>query len=438
MNDVTRYADMKDSGVEWIGQIPSHWKVARLKDVASIFRGGSPRPIEAYLTSDDRGLNWIKIGDTVKGYKYIDKVRQKIHPEGLSKTRMVYKGDLILTNSMSFGEPYILNIDGCIHDGWVCLQNINIEKEFLYYTLVSSLCKEQFQLQVAGGVVKNLNVDKIGTVYIFIPSDKEQLAIVDYLNAQCSQIDEIITEARTGIDEYKKWKASVIYEAVTKGLDPHAEMKDSGVAWIGKIPSHWKIVSLKRLCSVITDGSHFSPETVDNGYPYITATDVRGSGIDYTSTKYISEKDFFILQKQGCQPLKGDVLIVKDGATTGRVGVMIDDTKCVALSSVAFLRPNKNTTTDYLRWLLESEIIQFQIQKSMAGSAMPRTTLTKLVNYLGIICPLLEQQKISSYINYKCSEIDQLINEKEALIADLESYKKSLIYEVVTGKRKII
>ena len=209
------HAEMKDSGVEWIGKIPKHWQVTRLKNIASVARGGSPRPIEDYLTSEDSGLNWIKIGDTIKGYKYIDAVRQKIRHEGLSKTKIVHKGDLILTNSMSFGEPYILNIDACIHDGWVCIQDIHIEKEFLYYTLVSNLCKEQFKLQVSGGVVKNLNVDKIGIIYIFVPSYEEQKNIIDYLNSKCSEIDNLIGEKEALIADLESYKKSLIYEVVT-------------------------------------------------------------------------------------------------------------------------------------------------------------------------------------------------------------------------------
>lgn len=145
---------MKDSGVPWIGEIPEGWLIQRMKNIATIARGGSPRPIEDYLTYDEAGLNWIKIGDTIKGYKFIDQVQQKIRIEGLPKTRFVHKGDLILTNSMSFGEPYILNIEGCIHDGWVCLQYIKINILFLYYLLCSQLCIEQFKLLTSGGVVQ--------------------------------------------------------------------------------------------------------------------------------------------------------------------------------------------------------------------------------------------------------------------------------------------
>ena len=161
-------------------------------------------------------MNWIKIGDTIKGKKYITSVKQRIKKEGLSKTRCVHKGDLLLTNSMSFGQPYILDIDGCIHDGWVCLADLKkIEKEYLYYFLCSQLCMTQFNLQVAGGVVQNLNVDKIGVTKIFVPPLLEQQEIVKYLDNMCEQIDSLILEKESLIEEMQVYTKALIFEVVT-------------------------------------------------------------------------------------------------------------------------------------------------------------------------------------------------------------------------------
>ena len=270
-----------------------------------------------------------------------------------------------------------------------------------------------------------------------MPALIEQHTIANFLDKKCSEIDAIIADAKASIEEYKAWKASIIYEAVTKGLDPHAEMKDSGVEWIGKIPKHWGTTALKRICKRISDGSHYSPPTTAFGLPYVTAGDIHGKGINYTKCRTISKSDFDLLVKTNCQPHLGDVLLVKDGATTGRVGLMTDDGPCVLLSSVAMLTPNDGISSEYLMYLLESDVFQYQIKKTMAGSAMPRTTLSKLMVYTAILCPFDEQVEIVNYLNAKCSHIEDLISEKLSLISDLESYKKSLIYEVVTGKRKV-
>ena len=160
--------------------IPENWCWCRLGEVTEIARGGSPRPIKDYLTTDEDGYNWIKIGDTDKDGKYINRTAEKIKKEGLNKTRFVHKGNFLLTNSMSFGRPYILNIDGCIHDGWLVISpkdNI-FNKDFLYYVLSSTFAYNQFCDSVSGAVVKNLNSDKVRESLFPLPPLAEQKRIV--------------------------------------------------------------------------------------------------------------------------------------------------------------------------------------------------------------------------------------------------------------------
>jgi len=160
-------------------ELPQRWEWVRLGQVAGIERGGSPRPIEAFITDDASGLNWIKIGDTERGGKYITSASQKIKPEGLVKTRMVYPGDFLLTNSMSFGRPYITQIEGCIHDGWLRISPPDsLDKDYLYDLLSSSFIREVFSAAAAGGVVLNLNADKVRGVAIPLPPLAEQSRIV--------------------------------------------------------------------------------------------------------------------------------------------------------------------------------------------------------------------------------------------------------------------
>lgn len=161
-------------------EIPSNWKWVRLGEVLIIARGGSPRPIKSFITNNPNGINWIKIGDADKNGKYINRTNEKIIPEGLSKTRFVKKGDFLLSNSMSFGHPYILNIDGCIHDGWLVLSPIVeiFNKDFLYYLLSSSMVYNQFCRRVSGAVVNNLNSEKVATTLIPLPPLAEQKRIV--------------------------------------------------------------------------------------------------------------------------------------------------------------------------------------------------------------------------------------------------------------------
>lgn len=209
---------MKDSGIEGGWSIPVHWSSNRLKFLADIVRGGSPRPIEEYIA--DEGYNWIKIGDTIKGYKYIESTKEKIKPSGLNATREVHVNDLILSNSMSFGQPYILKIDGCIHDGWLAFTNYKgLDKEYLYYVLQAGVCSCQFEHYVAGGVVQNLNIEKVATTRIPLPPLTEQQSIATYLDKKTAQIDSSIDSLEVQRDDLNALKQSIISEAVTGKID---------------------------------------------------------------------------------------------------------------------------------------------------------------------------------------------------------------------------
>ena len=431
---------MKDSRIEWIGEIPTDFSLYKLKYLLSspLCYGAN----ESGTLYSDILPRYIRITDispngTLKnsGMLSLD--------ESSAQNYMLHEGDILFARSgATVGKSFIYhNYYGrAAYAGYLIKASFNrlVLPEFVYYYTCSSayeIWKNSIFIQ---STIQNIGADRYSNLPISVPNSiDKQLRIVRYLNNFCSKFDAIIYNLQTSIEDYKKLKQAVITQAVTKGVRGKREMKDSGVEWIGKIPREFDPVQLKFFCKLITDGTHFSPTTVENGWPYITAGDVHGIGLDYNSAKRISEEDFQLLVAQGCQPLKGDVLLVKDGATTGRVGFVDSDTPCVILSSVAMLRPADNTDGHYLMYLLASDFLQKQILVSMAGSAMPRTTLTKLTKYIGLLPPLYEQKEIADYLDAKCAEIDGLIAKKEQLLKELESYKKSLIYEVVTGKREV-
>lgn len=159
-------------------EIPTNWEWVRFGDVSYIVRGGSPRPIKQYITSDKSGINWIKIGDVEKGGKYIFETKEKIIPEGEKKSRRVYPGDFLLTNSMSFGRPYISKIEGCIHDGWLLIHDLKgFDQDYLYYLLSSRFLYNQFTQKASGSTVDNLNIDKVSSAIIPLPPLAEQKRI---------------------------------------------------------------------------------------------------------------------------------------------------------------------------------------------------------------------------------------------------------------------
>ena len=204
--------------------IPANWVWCRLDDIAAIARGGSPRPIKAYLTDDKNGINWIKIGDSERGNIYINETKEKIRPDGLKKSRMVFPNDLILSNSMSFGYPHILNIQGCIHDGWLVIRTPAslLDKLFLYNLLLSSYSRNAFSNAAAGAVVQNLNADKVRRLPVPLPPLAEQHRIVtkvDELIALCDRLEAILA---AGDETQGRLLDALLHEALEPGTGQEA------------------------------------------------------------------------------------------------------------------------------------------------------------------------------------------------------------------------
>lgn len=433
---------MKTSGIDWIGEIPCSWNIKRIKYLAQL----KGRIGWQGLTSDeytdvgpflitgvdfsDGSINW-------ESCVHITEERWAEAPEIHIKNR-----DLLITKDGTVGKVAIVeNLQGkaSLNSGVLLIKaSDGYNKKFLYWVLLSEEFWTWFRLKNAGNsTIIHLYQNDFAEFSYTFPDITEQNAIADFLDKECAQIDSINADLEKQIELLQQYKKSLITETVTKGLDKSVPMKDSGVEWTSKIPCHWEIKRFKYLCEYITDGSHFSPETADEGYPYITAADVKGVGLDYDAAKKISQQDFISLQKAGCQPRKGDVLLVKDGATTGRIGMVTSEKPCVVLSSVAILRAPDNMDARYLRYLMESDFVQAQIQASMAGSAMPRTVLSKIINYWGITCPKEEQKEICDFLDRKCGYIETVIETKQVQQSIIQQHKKSLIYEYVTGKKRV-
>lgn len=425
--------EMKDSGIPWIGSIPSEWKVLKVKNIARR-KTDKNMPDEQVLSlyrelgiviKSERDDNHNVTSENTDNYKFVE-----INDLVVNKMK-AWQGSIAVSGYQGIVSPayYVYRFTDNMCFPW-----------YVHYVLRSVAYLPEYR-RLSGGIrigQWDLSDDNFKNIPLPIPNSiAEQRKIVNYLDSKCAKIDAIIEKQKVIIEKLKEYKLSIISEAVARGINPDAELKDSNNQIFGKIPANYELRKLKFLCSKISDGTHFSPETVDEGYPYITAADIHGKGIDYSATKKVSEKEYKALVEQGCRPVKGDVLIVKDGATTGRVGLMTDDMECVLLSSVAMLHPVDDVDSEYLMYLMMSNEMQQQIIVSMAGSAMPRTTLTKLMEYVGVYMPLGEQKKVVEYLNQRTEIIEIRIADKEKMLLKLQEYKKSLIYEVVTGKKEV-
>jgi len=423
--------EMKDSGIQGVDLIPVDWHRIQLEHCANIIRGGSPRPIEHYMSNTDDGYAWIKIGDTVKGSKYITKVKNKIIPSGLTKTRYVKSGTLLLTNSMSFGEPYILSVNGCIHDGWLAFSNLRyINKEFLYYFLASSACRVQFDKFSDGGVVQNLNIDKVKHSIIFFPDKKEQKEIVRVLDEKCAEIDVLSADVQAEIETLEAYKQSVIAEAVTKGLDKNVAMKDSGMAWLPKLPTHWEIIPSKFLFKNMDARKRSGDEqlTASQKYGIITQADymerVNAKVVLATQKlddwKHVEPNDFVISLRSFQGGLE-----------------MSETSGCITWHYVV-LRATHKIYPRFYKWLFKSSqyinALQGTCNFIRDGQDLRYSNFAQVPLY---IPPLDEQKKIACFLDDKCAEIDNITAYKQEQLTVLADYKKSLIYEYVTGKKEV-
>ena len=320
-------------------EVPNSWEWCKLGTVNEIARGGSPRPIKDYLTTDANGINWIKIGDTTKDGKYIDSVKEKIRHEGVKKSRLVHKGDFLLTNSMSFGRPYILNVDGCIHDGWLVISPIGeaYTSDFLYYLLSSSFAFEQFTNVASGGVVTNLNSDKVADAIFPLPPYGEQKRIVFEIE-RCFALIDVIELRKTDLREtIKQAKSKVLDLAIhgklvlqdpndepaselLKRINPKAEIiTDNG--HYQKLPDGW---CLTILGSIGTWQSGATPSRLRKDYyggniPWLKTGDLN-DGIITNIPEFITEK---ALKETSVKLNPTDsILIAMYGATIGKIGIL--------------------------------------------------------------------------------------------------------------------
>ena len=425
--------EMKDSGIEGIGEIPSDWKLSYLQYYADIVRGGSPRPIEKYMSDTEEGYNWIKIGDTTKGCRYITSVKEKIIAAGLTKTRRVSQGDLLLTNSMSFGEAYILQVNGCIHDGWLAFSNSrNIDKNYLYYYLISDSSKVQFEKSSDGGVVQNLNIDKVKHTYICIPQIDEQKKIADFLDKKCAEIDILTSDIQKQIDTLEQYKKSVITEAVTKGLNPDAEMKDSGVDWIGDIPSDWETIKIGRLFSIRNERNTKPMDEVQLLSLYTGIGVFPHGEQEERGNKAVTVEGYKIVHKN-------DIVVNIILAWMGAIGISEYD----GVTSPAYdiyVPDTRRVIPHFYHYVFRTKGIAGECYKYGRGIMLMRwRTYAQEFKQISVPFPSIEtQQEIADYLDKKCSEIDTIISDKKKQLEVITEYKKSLIYEYVTGKKEVM
>ena len=407
MTPAKGFAEMKDSGIHWMGGIPKHWNLIRAKfHFTQTNNRGNETPILLAASQ--------KYG--VCPQSWLEGVVQVSENTDLQQFKTVHKNDFVISLRSFQGGFERSDFEGVCSPAYQVFHADNsFDNNFLKYLFKNELfIDEMNSLTVGIREGRNIKYEDFANSLIFVPPLDEQSAIASYLDAQCAKIDEIIAQAKASIEDYKQWKASIIYEAVTKGLDPNAEMKDSGIEWIGEVPRKWKTPALKYLCSMQA-GKNLTSEQISplGEYPVYGGNGLRGFYSDYNA-----DGDYLLVGRQGA--LCGNVHRVKG--------------KFWATEHAVLTKAGEGTNIGFLFYLLMAMNLN---QYASNSAAQPGLSVGNVVNIRAILPPVNEQEKIETFLDMLCHKIDELMIEKQSLIDDLEAYKKSLIYEVVTGKRSV-
>ena len=434
--------EMKDSGIEWLGQTPIYWNTKKAFQIFSQVKNKNEGLVETNLLSLSYGKIKRKSIDTVEG----------LLPESFDGYNIIEANDIVLRltdlqNDHTSLRVGLSNERGIITSAYLTLRcNSNNYPKYLYYYLHSFDIAKGFY-GMGAGVRQGLNWDGVKSLQILIPSIPEQKAIADFLDKQCAEIDAVIAKTKATIEEYKKLKQSVITEAVTKGIRGDRPMKDSGIEWMGDIPTDWNLIQIKHLKSkdknAFVDGPFGSNlksiHFVENGDVYVVESGFITTGkFVFKKFKTITSSHFETIKRSECKA--NDVIIAKIGANFGMAAELpkLDKPSVVSGNSLKI-------TLDQAKILNSIFVYELGIAKNRGGyvglyneTAQPALSLSTLNSFKLVVAPIEEQKEIANYLYGKCAEIDTLIAKKTALLEEMETYKKSVIYEYVTGKKEVL
>ena len=385
----------------------ANWKYVKIGDVCTVERGGSPRPIDKFITDDPNGINWIKIGDTDDSM-YITKTAQKIIPEGMKKSRYVQPGDFLLSNSMSFGRPYILKIDGCIHDGWLVLRDNNgiFDKRFLYYYLSSPSTYQKFKNMAVGGVVNNLNSEMVRGVTVPVPTMEEQLSIVSALD----KVTELITlrkEQLTKLDQLVKSRFIELFgDSVTNSMG-------------------WVTDTVIGVCDDIYGGgtpSKSHPEYYENGdIPWVSSKDMKTDvlydsqikinqlGVDNSTAKMV--------------PINSVIMVIRSGILKHTLPVAVNAVPITVNQDLKVFIPSNRILSIFL--MHQFKMLEKDILSGVRAVTADNIEFDSLKKREIIVPPMELQEQFAAFVE----QTDKSKLEIQQSLDKLELLKKSLMQE---------
>lgn len=438
---------LKDTNIPWIGEIPQSWSIVRIKNVAWLkgrigwqgLKSDEYQDTGAYLitgTDFDNGkINW----DTCV---HITQKRFEEAPEIHIK-----ENDLLITKDGTVGKVALaLNCpqDVSLNSGVLLIRNtkeIKYHSKYLYYVLLSDVFWNWFTSNLNGNsTIIHLYQEQFYNFSFCFPSYIEQKLIANYLDKKCSEIDKVVETEKLVIEKLKEYKQSVITEAVTKGIDKSVPLKNSGIEWIGKIPQNWEVSRFKFL-GKFTNGYAFPSDSfTENGIKVMKITNIQPMQISWEDCSYISD-EWKLKAKDYIVPQNALVFALTRPIISGGIKVSIyeDQDEVLLNQRNAMFNGNNKIITSWLYYIMLNKLFiqEFNMKIDRTGQ-QPNISTNEIANIYITVPNINEQKQIVSYLDKKCSDIDKAIADKEQIIEKLSEYKKSLIYECVTGKKRIL
>ena len=430
------YPNYKDSGVEWLGKVPEHWRISSLKRYG-YFKGGAGFP-HAYQGNTEENIPFFKVNSLSKDKRFLSSFSDFVGEETAKKLG----AKIFPKNSIFFakvGAALLLerirtNQQPCCIDnnmmGFVIQNELSFDFAFYLMSLID------FKYLVNPGAVPSINESQISSFLISVPPISEQTQIANYLDTETARIDNLISKQEKLIELLEEQRKSIISHAVTKGLNPNAPMKDSGVEWLGDVPEHWMTPSSKHLLEIpITDGPHETPNFVDDGVPFISAEAISKGKIDFDKKRGYITPELNAIYSKKYSPKIEDIYMVKSGATTGKVAMVETTEEFNIWSPLAVFRCNKNKVLPkFLLAVFNSSHFYDALVLNWSYGTQQNIGMGVLSN-IEIPCPpLKEQAEIIQHLDAQNTKFDKLISTQSQLIEKLKEYRASIISHAVTGK----
>ena len=422
--------EMKDSGVEWIGQIPKDWSISPLKYNYEVVAGATPESSKSDYWDGD--IVWITPADFKTKDVYVERGSRYITKLGFDScsTSIIPKGNIIFSKRAPIGSVVINSKDLCTNQGCLsCInKDINVNNKYYYYVL--SIYTDVFELFGSGTTFKEISGNVFSNIILPYPCVEVQNTIVNFLDEKCSEIDTLTSDIQKQIDILEQYKKSVIMESVTKGLNPDAEMKDSGIEWVGQIPVSWHIHPVSIYFDERKNKNRLGKESnlLSLSYGQIIRKDINTIGgllPESFNTYNIVEKDDIIIRPTDLQNDKRSL----------RTGLVKEHG--IITSAYIGLNPKRFVCSAYFHYLLHVYDVM-KVFYNMGNGVRQGLNYSEFAKLMLIAPSFDEQQEITDYLDKKCLEIDTIISDKKKQLEVIAEYKKSLIYEYVTGKKEVM